>query len=319
MDGCMDLISIIVPVYNVQNELRRCIDSLISQTYRELEIILVDDGSTDASGEIADEYQKMDHRISVIHKQNGGLSDARNCGIDSCKGEYLYFVDSDDYICSETIELLYRNLKENEADMAIASAIIGSEAQYKWEQLENNAVVCSGEKILELQDRDNSLDLSVAWNKLYKRHLFETVRYPLGKRNEDEFVTYKIFYLSTKCVYVHAKTYYYFQREDSIMNQPFSIKNLDIIEAYEEKVTFWEGKNSILFDKSVAALFLAMKNGILQTKMYSYRKELDELLRKYLYYKREYINKTNLPIYKKIKYYGFYFIWPVVSFLQRDL
>jgi len=315
----MDLISIIVPVYNVQNELRRCINSLIGQTYEELEIILVDDGSTDASGKIADEYQKVDHRIFVIHKENGGLSEARNFGIDFSTGDYIYFIDSDDYIHNETIELLYRNLKENEADMSIASAIIGSEFQHEWEQLDNIITVCSGEKLLELQNKENSLDLTVAWNKLYKRNLFEIIRYPLGKINEDEFVTYKIFYLASKCVYTCAKTYYYFQRENSIINQQFSKKNLDVIEAFEERVAFWEEKNSVIFDKSVAALFLSLKKGVFQTKKFNYKEELRELLKKYLYYEKKILKKSNLPILKKIKYYVFYFIWPVIYFLERNL
>ena len=116
-----DLISVVVPIYNVENYIKKCVDSILSQTYKNLEIILVDDGSPDNCPQICDEYAQKDNRIKVIHKENGGLSDARNAGIDISKGKFITFIDSDDYIEKDYVEVLYNSIKENASDMAIGS------------------------------------------------------------------------------------------------------------------------------------------------------------------------------------------------------
>ena len=188
-----DLISIIVPVYNVEKYIKKCIDSIINQTYKNLEIILVDDGSPDNCGKICDEYAEKDKRIKVIHKENGGLSDARNAGIKIARGCYIGFVDSDDWIDKNMYEKLYKTLKEKDADIACCKLI-----RYK-NTIEKISKKFDG-RIVEYDQRqyikkffkiDSQECVYYAWNKLYKRQVIDKEQYPIGLTSEDVVGTYK--------------------------------------------------------------------------------------------------------------------------------
>lgn len=211
-------ISIIVPVYKVEKYLSKCVDSILAQTFTDFELILVDDGSPDSCGKICDEYALKDSRIKVIHKENGGLSDARNAGIAVAKGEYLGFVDSDDYIAPDMYELLYRLIRENDADISICDAVLVDE------ETEVNYVDSEKKYILE---RESALKEMIfkrlfavnAWNKLYKKELFSDTLYPKGMLYEDLAITYKLIDKTKRLVYIPAKKYAYVQRKGSIMNQ----------------------------------------------------------------------------------------------------
>ena len=237
-----DLISIVVPIYKVEKYLPKCIDSIINQTYKNLEIILVDDGSPDRCGEICDEYAKTDRRIKVIHKENGGASDARNVGIDIANGEYLGFVDSDDYIVSDMYEKLYTALKKSNSDMSICNV------RYTWENNEHGESNCSlnikdevlsGEQILcEKMVKPNSWGFVVPWNKLYKINLFDGVRYPKEKRTEDEFIIHELLMQCDKIVTITDELYYYRQHDGSFMNQKSDIRRLDFIEAILRRIKY---------------------------------------------------------------------------------
>ncbi len=231
-----DLISIIIPVYKVEKYLPRCIDSVLNQSYTNLEIILVDDGSPDNCPEICDDYWRKDTRIRVLHKENGGLSDARNCGIEAARGKYIGFVDSDDYIHQDMYMELWKSLQREEADIAVCGIrkVYGEEAVVEMPG-ENTVTVCTGrEAVKNIFDAKLYLPSVVAWNKLYKRELFRDVRYPAGKIHEDEFTTYKLFHAGTKVVYISGKYYYYYQRDDSIMGRRKVKFSPDILEAYEQ-------------------------------------------------------------------------------------
>ena len=211
-----DKISVIVPIYKVEKYLKRCVDSIINQTYKNLEIILVDDGSPDNCGRICDEYAKTDDRIRVIHKENGGLSDARNAGIDIASGEYLSFIDSDDWVDENFINLLYKNIVENDADIAITG--ITCVYDDKSEDMYIPAQGCINNiRALELLNETGYVYMVVACNKLYKKKMFDNIRYPKGRINEDELVIHKIFYEADKICLLTDKNYYYYQRTDSIM------------------------------------------------------------------------------------------------------
>ena len=186
-----DLITVVVPIYKVEKYLEKCIDSIIKQTYENLEIILVDDGSPDKCPQICDEYAKKDSRIKVIHKKNGGLSDARNAGIDIAKGEYITFVDSDDYIEKDYVEVLYDSIKENDSDMAIGSHKVIYENGTILNKETGEKSVLDAKTVLERILYDENIDLS-AWAKLYKTELFEEIRYPKGRVFEDAATTYKL-------------------------------------------------------------------------------------------------------------------------------
>lgn len=212
------VISIIVPVYKVEKYLAKCVESILAQTFADFELILVDDGSPDSCGKLCDEYALKDSRIKVIHKENGGLSDARNAGIQVAKGEYLGFVDSDDYIAPDMYELLYRLILENNAQIAVCDAAVVEE--------DAEASYTDSEKIYVLEHEDALREMISkrlfavnAWNKLYKKELFSNTFYPKGMLYEDLATMYKLIDNTERIVYIPAKKYAYVQRQGSIMNQ----------------------------------------------------------------------------------------------------
>lgn len=223
-------ISVIVPVYNVEKYLGKCIDTLIAQTFTNIEIILVDDGSTDKSGTICDEYALKDSRIIVIHKKNGGLSDARNVGIERAKGKYLGFVDSDDYIDEKMYEVLYSNLIQFKADMVMCGYYDCYENKLIKKQSSGNVMVWNNEEAVKALQNT----LPVAWNKLYKRELFNHLQYPVGRLHEDTFIILDLLKKTTTVVNVEEPLYYYIRREASITKSKFTTKNLDILDAWKK-------------------------------------------------------------------------------------
>lgn len=205
------MISVIVPIYNVENYIHQCLDSIVSQTYEDIEIILVDDGSPDHCGEICEEYAKKDSRIIVIHQENGGLSAARNTGLDIAHGEYIMFVDSDDWVeptfCEKALEMIQKHQVE--------MVIFGYTSIYK--NITNDAktshprIIDSPEAIRHISLNDEPSVCNAAWNKIYHRHLFQDIRFPLGMIAEDAAVQYKLLHRSGK-VYVFDQTLYNYRR-----------------------------------------------------------------------------------------------------------
>lgn len=228
-----DLISVVVPIYNVENYLQNCVTSIIKQTYKNLEIILVNDGSTDHSLEIAKQLGEIDNRIKVINKTNGGLSDARNAGIDISKGKYITFIDSDDYIPCDAIEYLYLSMIHNCASISIGRLKTTS-------KLDDCDITY--ENFYKIFDKYNAINEMLYANKysvaapgkLYLKSLFDNIRFPFGKLHEDVFTTYKVFLKADKVFYGDKLVYYYYHRPGSIMVSDFSKKRLDIIEALEQ-------------------------------------------------------------------------------------
>ncbi len=212
-----DLISIVIPVYKVEKYLEKCIESVLKQTYTNLQIILVDDGSPDNCGKICDEYAKRDSRIDVIHKVNGGLSEARNVGISKAKGRYIGFVDSDDYIKENMYEILLNLIKEYNADASICNLYDVIEGKEYIRNKNNGIQEYSRLDILKEVLLDKNIQ-SYAWNKLYKKELFDEVKYPIGKKYEDIGTTFYIFEKCNKIVVTSEPEYYYLKRSDSLVN-----------------------------------------------------------------------------------------------------
>ena len=213
-----DLISVIIPIYKVEKYLEKCIQSIIAQTYNNLDIILVDDGSPDNCGNIIEEYRKKDKRIRTIHQDNGGLSDARNSGIKIANGKYILCIDSDDWIENNMIEVLYKNIIDNNADISICEFIEeDDEGKMISHKNYNNKIEIFRKKeaIKKLIEQD--IITNHAWNKLYKTKLFDNVEYPKGQLMEDISTTYKLFEKSEKIVYQNTPLYHYIQRGTSIL------------------------------------------------------------------------------------------------------
>lgn len=244
-------ISVIVPIYNVEDYLNECVDSLIEQDYSNLEIILVDDGSTDQCGSICDEYAIKDSRIKVIHKQNGGLSDARNAGIDVATGDYITFVDSDDVLSSDYISYLLNLLTEANADMACCQRTeIDAKSRYK------KGYITPCNKITVFDNVENALVAkeidTVAWGKLYTKDLFQGIRYPVGRLHEDIFTTYKLIDRCKKIVVGQEGKYLYRVRQNSISNINFTHKHMDIVYGKLEYAKFINQKYPNLSGKANA-------------------------------------------------------------------
>jgi len=269
-------ISIIVPVYNVEKYLRKCVDSILNQTFKDFELILVDDGSPDNSGVICDEYAKKDSRVRVIHKKNGGLSDARNIGIDAAKGKYIGFIDSDDYIDQNMYKQLYDSLMKNNADLSICGI---------FDVFDGRTPVKKSEKELLLNRDEATLlifhgnEISVhAVNKLYKRKIFDNVRYPVGKYHEDSYTIVDILDNCDTVAINSRQMYYYFHRNESITSEDFSEKQFEFIDAWEKNERKVSGRskeindaarqrvcfaNFLVLDKIVNA---NLENKIIETK-----------------------------------------------------
>lgn len=231
-------VSIIVPVYQVENYLRQCVDSILAQTFTDFELILVDDGSKDQSGQICDEYAKMDERVKVIHKENGGLSDARNRGMDQMVGNYFMFVDSDDYIAPTMVECLYKNIVNQNADIAVCNFLYYFERDRKKNFSTNiKPEILFGKEVFYNRKNERNYGIwTVAWNKLYKRKTFGKIRFRLGKYHEDEFWANEIYQMDIKIVTIPECLYYYRQRSNSIMGKKSIARNFDIIEAFQERI-----------------------------------------------------------------------------------
>lgn len=278
-------ISIIVPVYNVEAYLERCVESILKQTYTNLEILLVNDGSTDKSGELCDKLALRDHRIRVIHKENGGLSDARNRGIDEASSNLIGFIDSDDYIDEDMYETLYRQMVASKADLSMCGHYDvyhqipeKQVAEIKtWELMPEEAIKMVMEaKILSV----------TAVNKLYKKALFGQLRFRIGKIAEDAFIMVDLIHQCSKIVATNEKKYYYVHRENSITTQKFSLKFLNVIEAYEQNAKIISENYPDLYDVAIMRLNWAyfyvldrllvdngFKDKVLEDRLISYLKK----------------------------------------------
>lgn len=231
------LISIVVPVYNVSQYLERCIQSVIYQTYENLDIILIDDGSTDNSGLICDKYAKIDKRIRVLHQQNSGLSAARNAGIEIAKGKYITFIDSDDYVDSDYVSFLYDLIKRTGCSLAICSHTVFYENGTIIKKADGTFDIFTSEEVLEKILYDKGIDLS-AWAKLYDINLFKYTRFPVGRYYEDAATTYKLVHDAQKIVNGSESKYNYMIRQNSISNNTFTEKKLDLIISTKEMENF---------------------------------------------------------------------------------
>ena len=287
----MPQISVIVPVYKVEKYLKRCVDSILSQTFTDFELILVDDGSPDGCPQICDQYAQQDARVYVIHQQNGGLSAARNAGIDwafaNSNSQWLTFVDSDDWIHPCTLEALLKAAQDNHVDVSIC----GFQETYG-EEVEASSdiqVQLFEPESFYIQQSQNAV---YAWGKLYKKKCFTILRYPLGKLHEDAFVIYKILFHCEKVAFIDIPFYAYFQNSGGITRLPWTPARLDEIEARFEQITYFEQYHFAgAKRKAVQGLLWILSNQLISAKKVGSKKHvvfLCQLLKKQIKkYKKE--------------------------------
>lgn len=311
------IISIIVAIYNVEDYLIKCLDSLLGQTFKEIEIILVDDGSTDSCGSICDEYLKKDNRVRVIHQENGGLASARNAGLITANGKYIGFVDSDDWVVDDMFEHLYNISVANDADISICGHYVVDGNIVEAIRNDGKISVLEHDEALAKILLDVDIN-SFAWDKLYKKKLFSNLSYPIGRIFEDISFTYKLIDRSDKIVQVNLSKYFYLRRQGSYSLQVNPLNQLHSFYGFHERYLFalikpeFRGILPYLLKKTLLHSFNAI-NGLILTKNYSDRNHLiDEFYKSFVFYKdvkREdvgflYFLKTNLIIRMRI-FYGF--------------
>lgn len=238
------VVSVIVPVYNAEQYLEECIQCILAQSYSDYELILVNDGSTDRSGDICDRYAEQDRRIQVIHKENGGSASARNLGLDCAKGKYIAFVDADDLVHRDFLHTLVGVAEKYYADIVQCEyqVIRDRDVADITRQMEPGIEsICSNiEMMEEFCKKSTYVPTALLWNKLWRAELFKNLRFPEGRGIDDEYLSYQLLYRGNKTVKVEQKPYYYFMSPNSQMRSAPSIKKLDSIEALEQQLQFFQ-------------------------------------------------------------------------------
>lgn len=318
-----DLISIIVPVYNVKNYLKTCLNSLIKQTYDNIEIIIVDDGSTDESGLICDQYAADKKNIRVIHKSNGGLSDARNEGLRNANGDYVVFVDSDDYVDNTFIEILKKGFIDNTIDISCCAYLRFNDGTtpIKKEKNNKNFILSNTECIKYCYTKEGrNIDI-VAWNKMYKKSLFfkNEITYPKGKYFEDLYTTYKLFFYSNNININTSQLYFYRQRTGSIMSTAMTKINYDnMLEGLKDSLYFYK-ENKIV---DLMSLAYSMYSRMIIKTYYNSKKIKDKnskkqaqniLFNDYKIIYKEFKKITNVGFIKTIVFGLFRFFPNIIS------
>ena len=264
--GNLPCISIVVPVFNVEPYLSACIESIFMQTYRNLEVIFVDDGSTDRSADILEDCAEKDPRVHIIHQNHQGPSGARNHGLDQCNGEYITFVDADDLLDNEYVEYLYCLAKRHGTKMSICKHRVVFGHRVKDYGSDGQETVLRAEDCIERMLYDDGIDTS-AWAKLYHRSILEDIRFPEGKLFEDISTTYRLMLKSETIAIGNMSKYSYLMQIDSIVNSPFSMKKLDLLEMTDR-----------MADDLVKKI-PSLENAVLRRQVYARFSTLNQMIR----------------------------------------
>lgn len=299
-------ISIIVAAFNVENYIEKCLESLTSQKYKDIEIIVVNDGSTDGTLERIVNVSRYDERVIIVNKDNGGLSSARNEGLNRATGDYIGFIDGDDFIAEDMYETLLNQTTKHNCEISMCAVLKVYNTYTENDCLIESSVVLNKTEALQALIEEEYVK-HYAWNKLYKASLFETIRYPEGKLYEDIFTTYKLFALANKIAYSNKIGYYYVQRQGSILRSKFNIKKLDCIDAFSEFKDYVDTNHPEHSSKLLWRLNFSIINSLLDMlkseSLYDHctfdemGSKLNTQVRKNILF---YLNGSNIPLIYKI-------------------
>lgn len=302
-------ISVIVPIYNVEKYLIKCIESILHQTYSGLEIILVNDGSTDGCGKICDEYKEKDSRIQVIHQKNAGLSEARNAGIDMATGDYVVCIDSDDYVDIDMFEYCVKGLESADADIVVCGTKIEFEdGTTKVKNNKSKEILSTREALIKLNSF-SSFDMSVC-NKIFKKEIVKGILFPAGKKSEDYFVMFQYFNRANKVLVLPEAKYHYFQRANSISRG----KNIthDYIEGAKTQQEFFR-KNypdiEFVGNTAYAFSYIATYNRYLKNKITMSQELKDKFRKEVKTYLKDIRQNPYISMKKKIQ--AFLFVYQI--------
>ena len=315
----MPKISVIVPVYKVEQYLDRCVESVVAQTFSDFELILVDDGSPDNCPKMCDDWEKKDERIIVIHQQNGGLSAARNAGIDwvfsNSDSEWITFIDSDDWVHTKYLEVLYRAVIDNEVDISVCGF---ERTSGETPDVEEDALM----PVLWIPEDfyvEKNTNAVIAWGKLYRKQFFVDIRYPVGKIHEDEFTTHKLLFKCERIAVINAPLYAYFINENGIMGTGGS--DHFKVEACSEKVSFFDELHfNKARDYAIDTLAYVLPKAITTSKSKKEVNKLRRMLRKILKRNRkrsEYSIKNKPWFYEAAYPYRMRIYWMTKALLKK--
>lgn len=315
-----DKVSVIVPIYNRENFLDKCLNTIINQTYKNLEIILVDDGSEDNSLEICKKYEQIDKRVKVIHKINGGLSSARNAGIEASTGDWISFIDSDDSINLNFYYVLLEVAYNEECDIVQCEMQSVHEQRTDAELLEYKTEIFGKQEALQIFYNGKYTVFKSSCNKIFRKELFKQIRYPVGKIFEDRWIANEIYYAANRIAYITSQMYYYTINESGIMHSKATKKNYDTCLLYLEHYKFFIDKEEgVLAALAIRQFYISLLNLRYTLKRYStiYGTERESLLVLYKSNKAKLWKAQELPIIQKIILSGaWHNVW--CYFIARD-
>ena len=314
-------VSIIIPVYKTESYLKRCIDSVRRQDYENLEIILVDDGSPDESGRICDDISSQDARIRVIHKENGGLSSARNAGIEIATGEYICFIDSDDYVARDYVSTLYYLITKHNADLSKINYIEVSNDNYDGRDGKSKEVVFEGKNVEEAYF-DLRVDSACVF--MYKRQLVGETRFPIGKTSEDIPFNFEIFQKAKKLVYMDVNKYYYYHNPESISNGPLDMNMFNYLYFRKDIYDFYKKhSNNTLLSKAEALYARAAMGLMARMALFGVTPDLSEidskkcLKKAFADHSRAFFKDKNIEVSRKALAILVFYFYPLAKIIGK--
>lgn len=298
------MVSVIVPVYNVERYLKRCLDSLLNQEYKNIQIIIIDDGSTDNSGRICDEYANRYENIKVVHQTYNGVSDARNKGVDASDGDYIMFLDGDDEADKKYVSLLYKTLKENDLDIAQCCLLrIRDGKPINKLEVKDGVKIFSGMEMQMKTFERNRYFCNVVCGKIFKKRLFDGLRFPYGRINEDESLIYRLTFKAKRVGIIDNYLYYYHFNGDSITEKKYNIHRLDAFYMLEEKFAFYKGLGLNDFANKVANEYFSQMSAVLNHKnseVVDYKTVMKTAKKIYKKDRREILNKAKITKLRRL-------------------